>query len=736
MTRRQAIPPLRKTLTGLLAGAVMGLGQMPAGGGGGAARAQGAPSSLPASSPPAATAVAETGFTTLLADRIRIEGKTRLIAEGHVEILFGKLRLKAERVIYDKREERLLIGGPIVLDDGRGTVLLASAAELSPDLREGVLKSARVVLAQQLQLAAVEINRVGGRYIQLYKTVASSCRVCARNPVPLWQIRARRVIHDRLRRQLYFEGAQLRLLDIPVFYLPRLRLPDPTLKRATGFLVPKFNSTSELGFGLKAPYFITLGPHADLLLTPYVSPATRTLEYRLRRKFAHGELTFRGAVSRDDLRPGNTRAYLFGTGGFDLPRGFRLNFSIETVSDPAYLLEYLYSDKDRLQSGVVIHRAKRDSLIKGSFSRFRSLRPGEDNDTLPSLVSDSLYWRRYTPALIGGALDFRIASHGLFRRSDTPGDDGRDMSRLTVAADWERSWILRNGMLVRALAGAGSDLFTVRQDPAYPGQSSSFTPYLGAELRWPMRRITARGATQLFEPVVQLLWSREESPDHPNEDSTFVEFDEGNLFALSRFPGHDRREQGLRANIGMRWQHDDPAGWSLGLTAGRILRQRDLGQFPAESGLSGSASDWLLMAELDLADDLSLANRALFDDSFGFTLNETRVTWRNTRWKLASSYIWVAQDNTSEWTMDGTVKLSDYWTARGSWRYDFDLGRAARAAAGLEYRNECIAIDFSVSRHFTSSSSVGPTTSFDLTVALTGFGTGRTPGPVSRACRR
>ena len=57
------------------------------------------------------------------------------------------------------------------------------------------------------KIAATEIERTDGRYTQLYQGVASSCEVCADNPVPLWEIRARRVIHDQEERQLYFDGA-------------------------------------------------------------------------------------------------------------------------------------------------------------------------------------------------------------------------------------------------------------------------------------------------------------------------------------------------------------------------------------------------------------------------------------------------------------------------------------------------------------------------------------------------
>ncbi len=53
---------------------------------------------------------------------------------------------------------------------------------------------------------------------------------------------------------------------------------------------------------------------------------------------------------------------------------------------------------------------------------------------------------------------------------------------------------------------------------------------------------------------------------------------------------------------------------------------------------------------------------------------------------------------------------------------------------GVEFRNECVAVDLSLSRRFTSSTSVTPTTDFALSVELIGFGSGQKAGP-SGQCR-
>ncbi|HSF64933.1 MAG TPA: LPS-assembly protein LptD, partial [Paracoccaceae bacterium] len=58
---------------------------------------------------------------TLIADRVAIVGDATLVAEGGVEVFFQGRRLRASRISYDAKADRLLIEGPITLDDGRGT---------------------------------------------------------------------------------------------------------------------------------------------------------------------------------------------------------------------------------------------------------------------------------------------------------------------------------------------------------------------------------------------------------------------------------------------------------------------------------------------------------------------------------------------------------------------------------------------------------------------------------------
>ncbi len=248
-------------------------------------------------------------------------------------------------------------------------------------------------------------------------------------------------------------------------------------------------------------------------------------------------------------------------------------------------------------------------------------------------------------------------------------------------------------------------------------------------LRWPLARSSARGVTELLQPMLQLAWSDSSGTLPPDEDSALVDFDAGNLLSLNRYPGHDRQEQGLRAALGFGWNRYDPSGWSLGVTVGRIFRLQPARDFTAASGLGGKQSDWLAAFTLAFGSHLSLASRTLIGDSFDITKSETRLDWVSDRVTLGATYVWIVADvaegrdvATHEVTFDTDYRFARQWTASAGMRYDIQADRAASAGLGLAFRNECITLDLSLSRRFTSSTSVTPTTDVGLKVSLNGFG--------------
>lgn len=695
---------------------------------------------------------------TLLADRVLLTGPRSLVAEGDVIIWYHGRRLVASRVSYDGAADRVRVEGPIQLSTPaehgtpREAVLVADSADLDTGLRDGILRGARLVLAREMQMAAREARIEGeGRFTVLDHVVASSCQVCAENPVPLWEIRARRITHDRQARRIRFEQPQLRAFGVPVAALPWLTTPDPTVTRMSGFLAPRFRTTSGLGAGVKLPYFITLGDSADVTLTPYLSASrTTTLEARYRQAFRRGEIMFDGAVSRDDIVPGKTRGYLFGAGTFYLRRDWLLEWQLQTASSRAYLLDYGITDADRLWSGATLSRIRRDDLSWLRVGRYRTLREGEDSATTPAQVVDAYWQRRFSPRGLGGIAVLEWGAHAHRRPSH---DDilGRDMASTSFAASWQREEILAGGLLAEARARLDADFYRITQDSLHDDTVARLVPSGAITLRWPLVRGEAGGASQVLEPVAQIAWSPRlrASDEIPNEDSVLWEFDEGNLLSLSHYPGRDARESGLRAVVGLGWTRFDPQGWGLSLAAGRVFRRHamtiaDGAPVPV---FGRTQSDWLLAANFTSDRGLALAGRALIGDSASVSRAELRAGILRPDLQLTAGYLWIdgASEpgfgrDISELVLETGSQLAPGWWATSEIRYDFAESRAQKAALGLTWRNECLTLDMGVERRFTAADSLRPETSFDLSIRLGGFGQdggGAAPGTVARrSCLR
>lgn len=679
------------------------------------------------------------GAATLVADAVTLNDQDQLIATGNVEVLYLGDRLSANRIIYDRRTDQLTIDGPIVIRTADGTVLTADRGTLDPRLENGMLQGARIVLDQQLQLAANQIDQREGRYAQLYKSAATSCQVCGDKP-PLWEIRAERVVHDTQDRLLYFTNATFHMRGVPVLWIPRMRLPDPTLDRATGLLEPEPRNTTQLGIGIKIPYFITLGDHADITVTPYLSPETRTLELIYRQAFVNGRVRVEGAVSDDTLQDGN-RSYIFAEGNFDLANDVQLAFDIEAVSDRAYLFDYGYSDKDRLDSAISLLRVTNTTLAQTRLTYYQTLRDDESNTSLPPIIADARYESRSRPRF-GGTLEFESSVDASYRFSDVDGQRGRDVARAGLRGAWMNDWVLPDGLVAGLRTQLRGDVYKIADDTDFPEADLRAVPSIGATLRWPLARVVAGGGQHLIEPTISLAWSDEYGGTPPNEDSTRSELDTGNLFDLSRFAGDDDVETGVQAAAGLSWTRIGRLGTTSTLSFGRVVRDQPDDAFTVSSGLDAARSDWLLGGQVIIPGGFLLDARGLVDEDTGLNRADARVAWQNNDISLDAAYIWQSADETedrpdtiSEWTFDANFDLSEAWSLELDARYDVAADRPVRGGIGVEWRNECVKISVSASRRYTSSDTVEPTTDYRVRGSITGFSAGRAASGPAAGCR-
>ena len=75
------------------------------------------------------------------------------------------------------------------------------------------------------------------------------------------------MLHDNKKKTIYYDNALIKVYNVPIFYIPRLSHPDPTVDRRSGFLPPSYSDTKNLGEGISLPYFFNMGVDKNFTLT-------------------------------------------------------------------------------------------------------------------------------------------------------------------------------------------------------------------------------------------------------------------------------------------------------------------------------------------------------------------------------------------------------------------------------------------------------------------------------------
>lgn len=129
-------------------------------------------------------------------------------------------------------------------------------------------------------------------------------------------------------------------------------------------------------------------------------------------------------------------------------------------------------------------------------------------------------------------------------------------------------------------------------------------------------------------------------------------------------------------------------------------------------------------------------------DGVDLTKAEARLGWATPKLEVGASYLWLMEDPAeartkaiSEVLLASSYQVARHWKTDANWRYDLFDDRTAEAGVGLEYRNECLRLNLSLSRRYTSSSIIEPSTEIGLTIGIEGFSARTETENFARTCR-
>jgi LPS-assembly protein len=651
-------------------------------------------------------------------------------ARGNVEIVQGDRILNADAVSYNQRDDIVTASGNVVLLEPTGEVVFAEFAELSDDMREGFLRGFRMLLTDDTRLAAVSAQRRGGTKTELTRAAYSPCINCkGLDDEPLWQVNARRVVHDSEAREVIYRDATLEFLGVPIFYTPYLSHPDPTVERKSGFLTPTYGVSTLLGTSIQTPYFWAIDRSSDLTFDPILATdnlPVLTGEYRYR--FADGETRTRVSGTQDDATGSDRfRGHIDSESRFSINELWRWGLDLKLASDDTYQQRYGFSNPDTLTNHLFAEGFGSRSYAVGEAYYFQGLRSEDDQDQIPIVAPKFNYNYVSDPNSFGGMSTIDANLRALTR------EEGATSQRISVTPGWQIANTDSLGSITSLRVSAQTDLYNTDDVATSTGADSGVYgrvfPQAIVTWRYPWVRQAGTGS-QILEPLTALVLAPNggNSENIPNEDSRSNEFDETNLFSANRFSGTDRVEGGQRVVYGLRTGLFGRSGGATTLIVGQSYRFRESSPFENGSGLEDQFSDIVASLQVSPSPVFDLLYKTRFDkDSFRARRTEITTVAGPRALKLDLNYVFF--DRTAEFadreevTAGLTSQITERWSGRINTRRDLTSGGGTLSyGASLIYECDCMDFELNYRRNFTRDRDVPPTEALTFRIIFRSLG--------------
>jgi LPS-assembly protein len=687
----------------------------------------------------------------------------RVTAKGNVELYYGNYTLLADRVIYDRSANTLSAEGNVRIKDPDGAVITSDQITLTDDFRDGFIDSLKLVTKDDTRIVASSASRQAGNVTVFEKGWFTPCKPCLENPnkPPTWRIRAGKITHQRDQATIKFKNAVFDLLGVPVVWVPYFQIADPTVKRKSGFLMPSYSHSNELGNTVQIPYYFALSDHYDFTFAPMVTEKAGTLlvgdwrhrlssgAYRIELAGVWDEGTFESPTD------GDFRGSIKTEGRFALNPYWSYGWDILAETDETFRRFYNLDSRlktDRI-SQLYLEGLHDRNYASMRFYNTQSLlftdEPFSDSTVFPIIDYDYIAKNPF----IGGELSYN-SNVMVFQNQE-----GIDSNRLIVEANWRRQMIDGVGQVFTPFAQLRGDIYGVNGigrdldgseefvDNEKEGSSAILRGVAlgGVEYRYPFIASTGN-VTHVVEPIGQII-ARPDSAGNqqeiPNEDALSLVFDDTILFDLDKFSGYDRIETGTRANVGARYTAQLASGAYGRAVFGQSYQIAGQNEFDTDfyrtAGLATDQSDYVGGLYVQATSYLGFSAQSRFDEeNFGVQRTDLSTWARYGPARVKVNYADVtaepglANDEPREEIVTaGTLAVTEYWSLLGNFRYDLALDQTITDGLGVRYQDDCFLFDVTYQRSFIRDQDIEPDERFLVNFSLKYLGSYQVATPTS-----
>ena len=507
----------------------------------------------------------------IYADEISFDNDNNLIGKGKAKILFENQIINSDLIIYNQTSKKIIIPKSFKYKDGQNNLFFGTEGSFNTNFTNGFIKDVKILLNDGSRIVGNKFQREENIDI-ISKGVYSPCssRIKIANFIcPTWQLEGEKILHDNKNLLLYQKHSKMRVLNIPVFYLPYLVAPSPLRKdRKSGFLNPSINFNffdTKVSQSTSLPYYFNISEDKELIFTPTINYGGG-VDSSQRFIFDYNQLISGGSLSADltvdskfeaqNYNKWFTDASLVTSFTKNINTKYSISFesALETsknyiqTTNPNNELSYTSSLATKIKLNGYNLKQIDDKLLI-NLSTYQTNQNDDDNSSLPTVLPYINYnsgINKYGKINYENQFEF----YNIFRDKKTS-DYAKEQQKFSHNLAFSKKYLDLKSNIILESQLYNQFYNTIKKNiegnKIYSG--NIFRPFfiIGAKIETPFK-FKNNKFNFTYKPSLALILSpgKSNSEKISNEDSALNTYSTNNLMSLNRYTGSDRLDNSKR----------------------------------------------------------------------------------------------------------------------------------------------------------------------------------------------
>ena len=556
---------------------------------------------------------------------------------------------------------------------------------------------------------------------------------------PPWSIKAKKITHDKIKKNIYYKNATLKVYDVPIFYFPNFFHPDPTVKRQSGFLFPFFTNSTNLGSGFALPYYWAIDNDKDLTFTPkYYASENPLFLNEYRQAYRNGFLTldtsyYEGYKNKSKTKTEGSRSHVFANLDIifneDDMYESNLAFKVQRTSNDNYFRNHdintslVNSENTDLENEIKYSFAKNDYYFNITGTMYENLRTKTNSRyeyILPNIVFGKTFFTEKF-----GSLDFK--SNAFYNNYEV----NKHKTFLNNDVIWKSpNKITKNGFINTIEGMLSNRNYEAKKTGVYKDEETTheLQGVIAYKSSLPMKK-EGINYTNLFSPNIMARIAPGHMRNLAKDDD---KLDYSNLYSLNKT---SEIEDGLSAILGFDFKLNEKTANSeerekLAISLGQVFNYEKNRDIPSKSSLDQKMSDVVGSINYNFSEIGKIDYKFSLDHNYN-DINYNEISTGLNFGKVQFNLDYLEENNhvgSEHYASSGiTVNINDNNKLGFSTKKNFKTDSTELYNMSYQYEIDCLKAGLVYRREFYQDSEIDPKDTMMFTLTFIPFGSANIP---------